>query len=753
MTNEHGSARARIFLRRGLQVLLGLVAGLVVAEAAFRYRDDGAFPHVNVYLPDAELGVRLEPGSEQRLRVGGNPVTTVRINALGFRGEEPGEPTEDEIVVVGDSQAFGLGVEENETFSHRLGELLGRPVVDAGVPTYGPLEYARVADRLLETRRAKTLIYVVNVANDLFEHSRPNAERHAVWDGWAVRVETKPRDVVDFPGRRWLMSRSHLVFAARGAWHRATIEADDRGFDSEGVFTDLVHAGQEAEQRHHATREELEAAESARRERLTALASEIESEERAVTDGLHTIQRAIAEATGRYDRFDADAVALDVYHAHPGDIFEEDDGESTRSITVTAEMIRRGATLRRRFAPRLQSVRQGGSLARSVDAWERESTERAMTALERAAALEEERARLSNEPLPEAFVPSVLEQRLVEIREICRRHDAELLVLVLPLDVQVASSEWAKYDVEPVDMSETDVLVRDIVETAHRLGARAVDTTEALRAAPAPVFLDRDIHLTPNGHRAVGEALAAALTEPAPIALPRPGLPDGRSHVPDRDAFLRTPENLVRGSSAAGCETVRIAEWLRVRCTKKGRSSPTGGEVLEGGEGEASFVVTEEASTLLVPLLPGRLFRARFDFTDRSQDLLVTWPTPDAPEMAFEPPSGPGRLLAVTEADARLCACWKESMGERACADSYGRNCEASCAGAYGNPSAECSAAYPDDCAAFVACARGALDSPPRCGPGHAVAGGARQCAALCSEQVPCEAGECVPWQGTSICR
>jgi hypothetical protein len=57
------------------QVLLGLVVGLAVTEAVFWWRDDGAFPHLNVYRADATLGVRLVPGREQRLAFGGNPVT------------------------------------------------------------------------------------------------------------------------------------------------------------------------------------------------------------------------------------------------------------------------------------------------------------------------------------------------------------------------------------------------------------------------------------------------------------------------------------------------------------------------------------------------------------------------------------------------------------------------------------------------------------------------------------------------------
>jgi len=38
---------------------LGVLVGLAISEAIFRARDRAAFPHLNIYLSDPELGVRL----------------------------------------------------------------------------------------------------------------------------------------------------------------------------------------------------------------------------------------------------------------------------------------------------------------------------------------------------------------------------------------------------------------------------------------------------------------------------------------------------------------------------------------------------------------------------------------------------------------------------------------------------------------------------------------------------------------------
>lgn len=213
----------RRWLRRTViasQVVLGLVLGLAAAEYAFTKRDDGAFPHVNFYVVDAEFGVRLEPGASMRFRLHDNPTSTINVNAEGYRGQDwPTEPDQNEILVVGDSQVFGLGVNDDETFSARLAQLSGRPVLNAGVPTYGPREYMAITEEILEQRKPKTVVYVINFLNDPFELERPNTDRHAVWDGWAVRSETAPSEVRQFPGRRWLYSQSHLVYAARRWWH------------------------------------------------------------------------------------------------------------------------------------------------------------------------------------------------------------------------------------------------------------------------------------------------------------------------------------------------------------------------------------------------------------------------------------------------------------------------------------------------------------------------------------------------------
>ncbi|APR77778.1 Hypothetical protein A7982_03125 [Minicystis rosea] len=126
-----------------------MCAGLGLAELGFRVRDGGAFPLVNVYERDPKRGVRLEPGTETVIGSRGVTPTRVRINGDGYRGPEWPKPSRDEVIVIGDSLSFGLGVDEDQSLAARLHAVFpsGTRVLDASVPTYGPPSTSRPSKR------------------------------------------------------------------------------------------------------------------------------------------------------------------------------------------------------------------------------------------------------------------------------------------------------------------------------------------------------------------------------------------------------------------------------------------------------------------------------------------------------------------------------------------------------------------------------------------------------------------------------
>lgn len=474
------------------QIGLGLGLGLVLTEVAFATRDHGAFPHVNFYVPDAELGARLEPGATMAFRLGDNPLTHISVNDQGYRGPEWPDATPGEILVVGDSQVFGLGVDDEQTFSAVLAEQLDRTVLNAGVPTYGPPEYLATTQAVLAERPVGTVVYVLNFLNDPFELERRNAERHAIWDGWAVQIETAPRadDIVWFPGRHWLMSKSHAVYAARRWWHSSDEEwfaRVDRGLPSEGAWSDLLVDGDLTRAR--VSHAELEA---------TLLIADAETRAQKLLAALAELDEDLQRAQDDLERHDLDnGRDKQILEARPGAIIRDRYSESARDIEVTAEIYQ--AALERRRERVAVRMRYDGLADRRQKLL-----------------AEIDGVPVSVRHAPEPKRPaSVFEGHFVELRALCERHDAELLVVMLPFDVQVSADEWTKYGVDDgPDMTATLLLIDDAIGSATQLGIATLDATPSLRAAQPGAFLDADIHMTPKGHAALATALAHALAKP-----------------------------------------------------------------------------------------------------------------------------------------------------------------------------------------------------------------------------------------------
>lgn len=719
---------------RTLQAFAGILVALAIAEYAFYKRDNGAFPHVNLYVADAELGVRLAPHATQRLQFRGNPVTDIRVNALGYRGTDWANDSGNEILVVGDSQVFGLGVEEDETFSAGLAKATGRIVLNGGIPTYGPLEYTAVVKEVMETRKPTTVVYVVNFVNDLFENERPNSDRHAVWDGWAVRKETAPKSTTSFPGRTWLYSKSHLFYAWRRWRYSKGPQIDDRGFESEGTWSDLASIGETTGEAHEAKKKASESNNATKTERLAEVREEIAKTE-AEVEGI-----LMEHLEDRGQAYGDNYLSLRSARGKPGDIVREQNVEEGREIALTARTIRRGVLYRNKLAAQLQE--KNSSLSEILTSRE---------------ALISERGKLHARAIEGTVVPSVLEARLREVKALCDANGAELVVVALPIDVQVSNAEWAKYGVtDPPDMLPTRILLGDLITSAESMGARAIDVVEPLSKVSGAAFLDHDIHMTPAGHLAVATALAAKLKESAPLPRPAAGLPIGRTRIPDPATWRTTPEANVHGSTKAKCETTYIDEWFRATCLKAHRHIPTDIVVTDGGHGEASIIHTKSSVTLVTPLFKGEKFTATFHWTDHSQEFVANWPAErDRPLLWFEDEVASTSELVISEAETRLCECHLEVEKEAECKVEQGwptGECKATCVNLYGHASPDCMEQYAGDCEKLLRCTRGEATALPVCKPGYANAGATGQCLALCSPTRPCESGTCTPWHGSSLC-
>ncbi|MDC0670575.1 alginate O-acetyltransferase AlgX-related protein [Nannocystis radixulma] len=751
------------------QLLVGLGLGAALTEVAFSARNGGAFPHVNFYVADPELGVRLEPGATMEFRLKPNPSSTIHVNNRGYRGDDWPAPGGDEVIVVGDSQVFGLGVDDDRTFSAQLAQLSGRSIINAGVPTYGPMEYLAVARELLAERQAKTVVVVLNFVNDPFEIDRPNRERHAVWDGWAVRSETAPPHVTQFPGRRWLFSKSHAFYTLRRWLHeRGTVDIPedselgrpvDAGTPSEGGLADLVLASQTARAAAASEHQTAVAALATSRTNLDTLGQKL-------TEQRETIDRKllVGNVDDKLGTFE-----LAVARGRPGDIVREDYGESSRSIQVTAALIRQAAKLR------------NDHLAAQLKKEEKAGKTELKDLLKAEADLVAEQQRLRQEIAagvpPPSRPPSRFHDYLQQFKALCDEYGAELVVVALPIDVQVDPGEWAKYDVaDAPDMQDSLILLADLVEDARALGLRALDITPALREAQPGAFLDHDIHMTAKGHAAFAVALHEALKTPLPVPLraPDPGLPAGRSFPPTAGEWVNAPEVKVTGSTALGCSTQIEREWLRVQCRRRTAADKFGGVVVSEGATPATMAMrTADGLSLVTPLTVGQPLTARFYWKKEVHDLQIRWPAGDDGKPKFvgefvkaELTIPPGDA-AVEAAIAGLCACHKLSRKEQLCPqntklgndyeeDVY--DCLEVCSDLWGDPEliAACTRTYPEDkdCAARLACTQNDPLFAPSCPEGQVHAFASNRCWTPCDEAHPCVAGQsCMPWQGGGVCQ
>lgn len=729
--------RTRRVAQNAARVVLGLGLGLAITEAVFWFRDGGAFPHVNVYVEDAERGVRLRPFATEKIRFSKNPITHLRINSEGYRGGEypPASPSVEEVIVVGDSQVLGLGVEENETFSAALQRSLGERTLvrNLGVPTYGPPEYNAVVAEALAKRPAKTVVYVVNIANDLFEATRKNKDRHAVWDGWAVRKETAPASTTKFPGRGLIYTESHAVFALRGYFYDRSAKVGAQGFASEGGWQDIGDAAKSA----HDDRTAAEAEQA----RLAAMRdAQIKyAEDHANMAAKSLDSKVIGDAPYdelRDEHFDWDnpsfvpkEALFEASRLSPGDIVAAQNGESSRDVKVNAEHIRRGALIRLAIEKKARERAMKKNDKEILDAFAKRDDA-------------EKKAAELRSTLPPKLVPfSPLTPALRDVKATCDKYKARLVVVALPVDVQVSKEEWKKYGVAPVDMEPTKILNEDVVVAARAMGAEGLDAFNALSEAEPGAFLDGDLHMTPKGHKAVGEAIAKVLAAPR-LAIPSEGIPGDRSWLPRPEEWAPNTEINVRESDPAACETKRLREWLGVFCRAKGGAKgvlvSSGTEVLAGAlPGEA---------ILIAPVIQGQDLKATFNTADgATRDFIVKVTEPENPEIGFTKPI-PARadIPGPSPEAGAFCACFKQQNPGKECSQSTIL------------PNADCTRTYGGDCARVLACSNGDPKALPECPPGQARAGAAQRCMPLCSTDpslnLPCKSGKCTAWRGGQVC-
>lgn len=154
--------------RVGRRIVALGISGLLLAvgmEVLVRAVGNWNFHGVDYLVPDGELQWRNGASLDTEI-VGFDHRYRVHTNSLGFRGPELDPDARERVLLLGDSYVFGMGVEDDETFAARLGELLERrepgrwEVVNAGVNGYGAVQALGLARRHWERLRPSIVVYV-----------------------------------------------------------------------------------------------------------------------------------------------------------------------------------------------------------------------------------------------------------------------------------------------------------------------------------------------------------------------------------------------------------------------------------------------------------------------------------------------------------------------------------------------------------------------------------------------------------------
>jgi len=205
---------------------VGLAVGLLAGELMLRLLRPQAVLTIpdEMYALEGEGRFGLSPGFSGTITNRVEFRHRVTVNEMGLRGQDPVAVGDSlEIVALGDSFTFGIGVEDGETWPARLEEALSRPGVPAdvhnlGVPGYGAPEAVARLERLGAMLRPRLILLALFVGNDLQEAAEPDAGIHRglIRRGGAKRS-------AGF--QEWLYYHSHLFVFLKTALPTGPYEA------------------------------------------------------------------------------------------------------------------------------------------------------------------------------------------------------------------------------------------------------------------------------------------------------------------------------------------------------------------------------------------------------------------------------------------------------------------------------------------------------------------------------------------------
>ncbi len=206
-------------MNRSAQVLLSIAVVVVSAAATLfvlEYAVRWAIPqfdpsgHLRFVPGNATRPPLGPPDTEQRqIKNTGDFDVTVRFNKYGFRDDKDlARSTADDYFAVGDSLAFGWGVEEEDRVTEKLEKTLGRPVFNISIPA--SLEHMERLIEYAESRGAtiRKVIVFFSMEVRLAAPGISPRQNTASNKGWLATI------------KQTLMTNSALYFLFTSQIHR-----------------------------------------------------------------------------------------------------------------------------------------------------------------------------------------------------------------------------------------------------------------------------------------------------------------------------------------------------------------------------------------------------------------------------------------------------------------------------------------------------------------------------------------------------
>lgn len=187
-----------------LAVALPFVAVGAATRAVASLLDRSASDWHELIRYEPELGWMPRPGIDAHHRDLDGDVYRIRTGADGWRGAGTPVPEAD-VVVVGDSFAFGNAVDDRGFFANVLGEPRMKAI---GAPGYDMVQELMLLRRYRDELEGKLVVWLLYPGNDLADNLRPHMDRYRSpfvredGDGWEVVTGHVSREEWPFPTRR-----------------------------------------------------------------------------------------------------------------------------------------------------------------------------------------------------------------------------------------------------------------------------------------------------------------------------------------------------------------------------------------------------------------------------------------------------------------------------------------------------------------------------------------------------------------------